>query len=289
MRFAWAAPILASLLAQMAAWSPAMASAQDSALPRGSHYVALGSSFASGPGIAPPTSGGRCMRSSRNYAALLARALKLVLVDASCSGARTDHVLGSWGEIPAQIDALSADTRLVTVTIGGNDVGYIGSLIGASCQVVAGAAGKAVSCPPTLAPSEADWDRLESNLGRIAEAVRARAPAARLIFLQYPRVLPDGGEGCAALPLPPGQAEASRAIAARLADITARAAAAANAGLVAMDTLSRGHDVCSAQPWIGGFGPISAGYIPYHPNLAGMTAQADELARALAAQQRKPA
>ena len=38
------------------------------------------------------------------------------------------HVLAPWNELPAQIDAVTPDTRLVTITIGGNDLNYIGNL-----------------------------------------------------------------------------------------------------------------------------------------------------------------
>ena len=56
------------------------------------------------------------------------------MVDVSCSGATTAHILKRWGGLPPQIDAVTPAARLVTVTIGGNDVGYVGGLMAASCD-----------------------------------------------------------------------------------------------------------------------------------------------------------
>ncbi len=69
-----------------------------------------------------------------SYSRLLAAQLRLRLTDASCGGATTAHVLAPWNELPAQIDAVTSDTRLVTITIGGNDLNYMGVLFAASCH-----------------------------------------------------------------------------------------------------------------------------------------------------------
>jgi lysophospholipase L1-like esterase len=90
----------------------------------GAKYVALGSSYAAGPGI-PTQSGGVCTRSSHNYANLVAAKLKLSLVDVSCSGATTANVLTTSQDTNSpQIHAVTSDTSLVTFTVGGNDIGY---------------------------------------------------------------------------------------------------------------------------------------------------------------------
>src|ERR1700712_5265347 len=64
------------------------------AITPGARYVAMGSSYAAGPGIDPveqPRT--RCGRSTRNYAHQLAGRRSLTLVDVSCGGATTAHVL----------------------------------------------------------------------------------------------------------------------------------------------------------------------------------------------------
>ena len=254
------------------------------ALAPGAHYVAMGSSFAAGPGITAPADQppNRCTRSADNYAHQLARRRGLTLTDVSCGGATTAHLLGPWGELPPQLDALRPDTRLVTVTIGGNDVGYIGGLSRASCLSRAGATVGA--CPQVPAPTEQAWQGLADAMRRVAQEVRRRSPTARLVFVEYPAVLPEQGT-CARTPISVEQADASRRVAARLAMLTAQIAREAGAAVLPVAALSSGHDACSAAPWTTGWftpgePPVR---VPYHPNLQGMTAVADALDRLLAA------
>lgn len=251
----------------------------------GSHYVAMGSSFAAGPGImpsadTPPT---RCGRSSDNYAHQLARRMKFELTDVSCGGATTAHLLGSWNELPPQLDAVKPETRLVTITIGGNDIGYIGGLMAASCAgdqtteiCKALAARRPAGQSAPSEPDEAAWQLLEAQLDTITMEVRRRAPNARLIFVDYLSVLPRK-QMCSATPIGPPQANQARDKAARLAAITARAARKAGADVIRASQMSAEHDACSKTPWMTG---LIAGGVPYHPNLAGMTAVADALERA---------
>jgi lysophospholipase L1-like esterase len=100
----------------------------------GDRYVALGSSFAAGPGLRPrsPGSPRHAMRSSINYAHLLADRLGLQLTDVSWSGPTAAQIAERLPGRPAQLEAVTADTALVTLTCGGNDVGYIPRLTRAS-------------------------------------------------------------------------------------------------------------------------------------------------------------
>ena len=95
-------------------------------------YVAMGDSFSSGEGVPPfeagtDTGSNKCHRSSAAYPRLLEKDWNLDLGPAdfvACSGATTGNVLnGQWNE-PAQIDALSEDTEVATIMIGGNNVGF---------------------------------------------------------------------------------------------------------------------------------------------------------------------
>lgn len=267
--------------------------------PAGRHYVAMGSSFAAGSGIGELVEGSprRCRRSSQNYAHQLARMLDLDLTDVSCGGATTAHVLSPWNELPAQIDALRPDTMLVTVTIGGNDVNYVGGLMAGSCEpppaegavarVCKGLAAHAASDPDArkraeVARSEDAWQTMEAGLQSIAQAVRSRSPNARLVFVDYLTVLPDQGV-CPQAPLSPAAARSARTTAGRLAQVTAQVAQDTGADLIRASNLSKGHDACASTPWINGFIPSGAPerYAPYHPNLIGMTAVAEALGRHL--------
>jgi lysophospholipase L1-like esterase len=252
------------------------------ALSHGAHYVAMGSSYAAGPGITTVVvdSPARCARSKDNYAQQLARRRGLTLTDVSCSGATTAHVLGPWNELPAQLDALRIETRLVTVTIGGNDLAYMGGLMGASCRAV-NAAGS-TTCPSGRVLTDADYAAVKEALNRIAAQVKQRSPQAQLMFVDYATVLPSKGV-CALTPMTISEAENSRAIAARLAQLTGEVAKQTGAKVLRASDVTRAHHVCAREPWMNGYiapGP-NAPRAPYHPTLAGMTAVAAALDKAL--------
>ena len=105
------------------------ASSAASANEGGGRYVSLGDSYVSGP-LIPVQSGGLCLRSSQNYPSLAAAALGYALDDASCSGSTTNEMdnpqtdLGITINAP-ELDSVTSDTNLVTLGIGGNDIGFI--------------------------------------------------------------------------------------------------------------------------------------------------------------------
>ena len=237
----------------------------------------MGSSFAAGPGITSPadTPPTRCQRSRDNYAHQLARRRALSLTDVSCGGAMTSHILGPWADLPAQVDAVNESTRLVTITIGGNDLGYIGGLMMASC-------GRDV-CPAPAPVNDESYAQLESRLIQIVLEIRRRAPAARVIFVDYPVILPPAGH-CANVPISDSQADTSRLIARNLSETTARAAQRSDADFLSASH-SEGHDACAPDAWMNGFAPPSTSRdgAPFHPKLASMTAIANALDRVLEA------
>lgn len=280
----------------------------------GSLYVAMGSSYAAGPALPPPATGGfaRCGQSLVNYPRLLAKEFNLKLIDRSCSGAKTDNILGPWAEIPPQIEAVTAETRLVTVTIGGNDLNYVGNLFSSSClarvarmqaamqakpqaqttpasapaTATAPVASKLPTCNKVIIPTEEDYARDEAQLVKIATQIRTRAPQAIIVFVQYLTPL-SKGQLCAATPIRQEDIEPTRAIGQRLAEITARAALTTGALVVDMRQLSADHTPCDPVPWLIG---DPAGYdrkqgLQWHLNAAGMKATADAISNALRVQQ----
>ncbi|WP_194832380.1 SGNH/GDSL hydrolase family protein [Nocardia sp. XZ_19_369] len=289
---------IAAAAVTSAGLGPAVAAAQP-----GAQYVALGSSYAAGPGIAPVADTG-CARSAQNYPRLLADALGLGLglTDVTCSGATTAHILDTaqrlrdGRSVPAQLDAVTADTRLVTVTIGGNDLRLVGTMITQSCG---NAAVQAFSLPTAAAdavtrgcalgggdlagPSmDTDYGRVEQALVRIADAVHAKAPNARVLFVDYLPVVDREATACAAVPLQPHQASAARAGYDGLLAATARAARSAGADVIEVDQT---HTPCTPSPWVTGFADpftrtpdLAAVMSSYHPNLDGMTAIAQQIA-----------
>lgn len=262
----------------------ALAGQRSAPPPPESKYVAMGSSFAAGSGIGKVAENSpyRCGRSSENYAHLVAAARHLKLVDVTCGGATTEHILGPWNELAPQIEAVDADTRLVTLTIGGNDLNYIGSLTGFSCRHASlDASSRAFlrECPASAPPTEQAYAALRARLERVAAEVRRRAPAARLVILQYPVMLPPSGD-CPSAPVGRAEGKQIREVGERLAKVTEDAARAGGFEVLAVDRLSRGHDACSASPWVNGFTtPFRGDGVFYHPNRAGMIGQAQALER----------
>ena len=250
-------------------------------LPVGARYVAMGSSFASGPLLGPlkPGAPARCARTALNYPTLLAERLKLTLDDVSCGGAETAHILGPWNELPAQIDAVRADTQLVTLTIGGNDLSYVSGLVAASCR--AGAPFRPGPCPPARVLAEEDYARLERNLHEIVRQVSIRAPQAKLVLVQAVTLVPP--KPCSAVTLAPADAEASRAVGLRLAAIVSKVARETGTMVVQSGPMSRQHTACSNDPWSNGMAPgyDGADGAPWHPTAAGMKAVADAVALTL--------
>lgn len=238
-------------------------------------YVALGSSMAAGPGIRPGAPGAPCGsgRSARNYPHLVAEQLGLDLVDVTFSGATTAHLLTERRcGAPPQVEALDGSETLVTITIGGNDVGYVPLLMAATLPRVA----RLWPGIATLLNRDAR-ERALTGLGdaltAVGSAVRDRAPRARVLFVDYLTLLPPAGMPAA--PLSDADAELGRYVAGQLAERTAAAAAATGCALVRAAHASRDHHPWSAQPWTVGAGwPLPWRPAPFHPNAAGMAAVA---------------
>jgi lysophospholipase L1-like esterase len=247
-------------------------------------YVALGSSFAAGLGLGDRIPGSPLIsqRSANGYPQQLARLLGIAsFTDMTSSGATVRHVLhgGQMGLGP-QIDALGPDTSLVTLTGGGNDVGYVGDLTAMAFGNRGGVKGWLVGLfwKGAKPASERDFAGLEHNLAALFDEIRRRSPRARIVVATYPAILAEKGT-CDNLGISEAQAAIMLPVAARLAEVTRAAAFAAGAAVVDMATLSAGHDACSAAPWVNGIVPEKGA--PFHPTLAGARATARAIAEAL--------
>jgi lysophospholipase L1-like esterase len=264
-----------------------------SEIPAGSRYVAIGSSFAAGPGlpVRVPGSPRRAGRSASNYAHLVARALGLDLHDVTYSGATTGDILRpSAAGQAAQLDAVTPATRLVTVTAGGNDVGYLPRLTLSSLPWPLRALPRVRAQVAGFGDPAATDERfagLGPSLQAIARGAREQAPDCRVLFIDYLTILPPAGTG-AGTPPPAAIAEWGRSIAARLAATTRAAAEAAGAEYVAASVASAGHHAWSAAPWTRRFHLSLRGGAPYHPNAAGMAAVAELVAAAVSGASGEP-
>ncbi|MCD2192011.1 SGNH/GDSL hydrolase family protein [Actinomycetospora endophytica] len=252
----------------------------------GGKYVAMGSSFAAGPGITPVVDAA-ASRSGRNYAHQVAHTLDLELVDVTFSGATTADILTTPQRgRPPQIEAVTPDCELVTITAGGNDLGYVGTLF------AAGALGSALRWLPLVPVSVRErlgdlvsfrttpdaapdvFAAVAASQAEVVERVRARAPRARILLVDYLTLI-----GAASVaPLTPAQAGSAAAVGRGLAQAFRDAAARSGAELVAASVASVSHGVGSPDPWVYGFElgiPGRGGPVPYHPNLTGMTEVAE--------------
>ncbi|WP_448488010.1 SGNH/GDSL hydrolase family protein [Mycolicibacterium boenickei] len=236
--------------------------------------------MAAGPGIKPRAQGApfRAGRSTRNYPHLVAAQLGLDLVDVTYSGATTAHVLSDkQNGAPPQIDALDGSEALVTVTIGGNDAGYVPLLMAAALP-------RFTRSLPLLGPRlrelldpaarDAALVEVADALATVGREVRRRAPRAQVLFVDYLTMLPP--HGLAAPSLSEADAELGRHVAGELERLTGEAAAQTDCGWVRAAQASLAHHAWSAEPWTTRPGlPCPGRPAPLHPNAAGMRAVAD--------------
>ncbi len=253
-------------------------------------YVALGDSYSAASGVLPPdlTAPPQCLRSTANYPHVIAAATGAQLTDVTCGGADTgDYLTGQYPGVAPQLDAVTADTQVVTMTIGGNDSGvFIDSII--RCGI-AGASTLGTGSPCKDQYGSSFQDTITSttypSLVQVLKAVRAKAPRAEIAILGYPSILPASGGCFAQMPVAVGDVPYLRGVQATLNDAIQRAAKVAGVTYVDMTRVSEGHDAC--QPigvrWIE---PVLLGTNPVvvHPNALGeaqMAAQAMQALRRL--------
>ncbi|RDG40020.1 SGNH/GDSL hydrolase family protein [Streptomyces corynorhini] len=264
MRLVRARRPLASLLAAVAAACLAVTAAPAAqAAPSGAEaagkYVALGDSYAAGPGTRTyDDPNDVCRRGPLSYPRLwAAQHTSYSFVEASCSGATVAEVKTQ------QVPRLTADATLVTVQAGGNDVGFVSvlqncvlTLDDKDCVAGVEAAKAAASqvLPGTLADTYA--------------AIRGAAPEARVVVVGYPRLYRIGGN-CGIF----GLSDTERAALNSAADVlnTVLAQQAANAGFTFLDPRPAfdPHTICSGNTtWVTSLEWDKLNE-SYHPNQAG--------------------
>ncbi|MFJ9659344.1 SGNH/GDSL hydrolase family protein [Streptomyces griseoflavus] len=239
-------------------------------------YVALGDSYSAGSGVLPvdPTNL-LCLRSTANYPHVIAARTGARLKDVTCGAAQTkDFTASQYPGTAPQVNALSADTDLVTLTIGGNDNGTFINAITACGTAGVLTGGKGSPCKNMHGTSFTD--QIETNtypaLKSALKAVRDKAPNARVAVLGYPWITPaEADPSCfAKLPVAAGDVPYLRDIQTHLNAVVERAAEESGATYVDFSRASDGHDACKAAGtrWIE---PLLFGgsLVPVHPNALG--------------------
>lgn len=246
-------------------------------------YVALGDSVAAAPGVPEPAEPEACRKSTNNYPSVLARRLDATpFYDVTCSGATTDDVINrqqrtDHGLVARQVDALSAATDLITITVGANDIGLAGDA--ESCVV------RSRNPNPCIGKFVVgDVDRLSALITQqvpvwatMIDQIRAKAPRARIIWVGYGIFIRSGGcfPGQPVLPLDSDYLQAKLS---ELDDRQRQLAAEKRVDFFDTRGMSQGHDMCAppAERYIEGY-LTQNDAVPLHPTALGATAVGNAL------------
>jgi lysophospholipase L1-like esterase len=241
------------------------------------NWAGLGDSYAAGPLIPNQQLNPLgCLRSDRNFAHVAAASLGRSLADVSCSGAKTDDMTAPQDVTPGpanppQFNALTADTQIVTLQIGGNDIGFTSIL-----QNCATANPFAHPCRDKYVVNGRDTlaDKIAATAPKIAavlQGIHARSPSARVFVVNYAAILPETGSGCwPQVPIAFTDVPYLRSVEKNLNAMLAQQAAANGARIVDDYTASIGRDACKSAStrWVEPLVPGNAA-APFHPNARG--------------------
>ncbi|MGI5283610.1 SGNH/GDSL hydrolase family protein [Nonomuraea polychroma] len=159
-----------------------------------SRYVALGDSYASGTGLSRQQDS-QCARSALSYPALLAGVYKSSFKNATCTGATTRSIWNHQRGKPPQANSLAKNTTLVTLTIGGNDIGF--SEIIATCASRAANDRNGSPCQKHYGDQlRQRIAKLSPRIGAVLQDIKRRSPRARVVLVGYPSLLPANGADC---------------------------------------------------------------------------------------------
>jgi hypothetical protein len=174
--------------------------------------------------------------------------------DVSCGGATTADVLTN------QLGPLNANTDLVTLQIGGNDVNFANTVL--ACGDLGSTAGclNAINSGLNLA-----HNTLPGRLDNTYAQVRSRAPNARVLVIGYAKLVEPNG-----FCLNATKRNALNNAAVELNSVIAGRVAAAGPNFVYIDAIARftGHGACGSSPWLNSLSLLN-GVRAAHPNLNG--------------------
>ena len=250
-------------------------------------YVAMGDSYSAASGVLPPdpTAPPQCLRSILNYPHVIASRVDVRLRDVTCGAAETDHFSEEqYPGVPPQLDALTRRTRLVTMTIGGNDEGvFVGAI--AKCGTAGlTTLGQGSPCRDEYGRSFVRTIR-QQTAPALVEALRAvhrRAPRAEVAILGYPWIVPEATGCFDRLPIAEGDVPYLRNIQRVLNVAVERAADTTDSTYVDLSRASDGHDACK-DPGVRWVEPVLQGTNPVvvHPNALGERRMARRAIRVL--------
>lgn len=237
-------------------------------------YVALGDSFSAGEGVpdfSVPSDTNGCHRSLHAYPIQLSEIVGSLRLAAfrACSGATTEDIqVGMNGE-PGQLDALSTNTDIVTMSAGGNDVKFrefATECVVGTCDSASSQYQDTMDLIDTLLPG---------NLEDLYDDIRLAAPNADVYVVGYPDESPDTSVDCTFLSN--GEKVAVSTVAVELKNTILAAVEGADEGFYYVDPLDAespfwGHELCTEDPYFN-HASIPLVY-SFHPNIYGQEAYA---------------
>ncbi|MGH3612721.1 MAG: GDSL-type esterase/lipase family protein [Pseudonocardia sp.] len=239
--------------------------------PAADKYVALGDSFSSGDGALDYiASSGACRQSNNAYPKVLAAGLiprvrvPSSLIFYACSGNRIADVRNNQLPLFGVIDASSV--KLVTITVGGNDVDFVKVLStcygGLTPQAATAACLRQTPAVAGVIANQA------TSLVALFRSIRSAAPDARVLVLGYPDLFPQRPtKACSGFSTPSQAWFNSQE---ELLNSTIRTAAS-RAGVEFVSTYGAfsGHEVCSSDPYVNGFPAPTFDQLAFHPKPVG--------------------
>ncbi|MGI5120828.1 SGNH/GDSL hydrolase family protein [Marinactinospora thermotolerans] len=255
------------------------------------NYFALGDSYSSGDGAddyLPGTAvADGCWRSANAYPEKIADTYDFAgdLAFLACSGQRGNAMLESLGTTDSQLDRVTAHASLVTIGIGGNDLGFTSVLKTCMLRVPLLDSGACIG-------QEEEIDRrmgaFEETFEELIGEVRDRAPDARVVVLGYPRLFPTEPTGMYYTLTSSDQVWLNETVERfndqirAAVDITdteiAEAGQTGSVEFVDVYDALAGHEVGSEDPWVNGvlLRDLTEGLkidrSTFHPNAAGQEA-----------------
>ncbi|HWJ98706.1 MAG TPA: SGNH/GDSL hydrolase family protein, partial [Acidimicrobiales bacterium] len=227
-----------------------------------------------------------CLRSTKNYPSIARTKIKAAkFKDVSCSGATTTHFFNEQGVTPGpnqpQFNSLNANTKVVTIGIGGNDIGFSG--IVKNCATLdpfsAGCKGDYVTGGHDLLAEKIA--ATAPKIDQVLVEAKKRAPGAKIFVVGYPTIIPETGSGCwPTVPIVAGDIAYLRGVAKGLNTMLKTRAQANGVHYVDTATSSIGHDMCSSSKWVEAIVPTTDA-APVHPNAKGMANTGNVVAAAI--------
>ena len=218
-------------------------------------YTVLGDSYSAGSGGGAEA--GACAQSPFGYGNVAAAATGATLTNLACAGFTSDQVR------TLEVPLVPANTQLVTLTVGGNDVGWTTAV--AACLVTSSTSS---ACKAAVANALYQMTQLPKRITNLVKAIKAKAPGARVLFLGYPRLFETANMAAAGFTA--DQVNGAKTVndATNLLNAVIALSAVSNrSGFIPVAPRFAGHSFPSAAPWLNGpFGPSP---FAFHPNATG--------------------